>query len=302
MAEHTCMTFRSDDPRVRQLGLGAAALRYQQLGFAVLPLGVASKRPHSAFEHGVKQATHDPAMVPWLWSRDRLAGVGIACGSASRLVVADLDVKGGEDGPGAFGSWLLTTPGLPIEVVASTPSGGWHLYMRTPPGMVIPTRLGILPGVDIKGDESYVVAAPSMVWVDSAQGQVRLPYRWAAGCPCSVPPMPEWFGHWIATATATGAAAQGGGTGAAIDLEKLAAEGLPVGARNTELHRVACLLFRRYGPTPVGLGAVREAIAPVLANTSRAGFGVAEVERILLSAMRFVARSEQAEIEAWHNR
>ena len=295
------MRLSADDPQVRQLGLGAWALRYQSFGMAVLGLGFASKRPHSAFEHGVSQATTDPAMVPWLWSRDKMAGIGIACGQVSRLAVIDLDVKT-EDGPGSFGDFLVTMPPLPIDVVASTPSGGWHIYLRTPPGWPVPNRKGILPGVDFQGDGSYVAGSPTQIMVDSSEGQVRLPYRWSAGCPCSVPPAPAWLLEWAGTAVATGAAATGGGTGEAIDLGLLTTEGLPAGGRNVTLHRLACSLFRRYGTTAAGMGAVRDAVGPVLAATDMRGFGWAEVERVLQGAWRFVARQEAAEADAWRSR
>jgi len=296
--DHQCMQFSADDPLVRQLGLGAVALRYQQLGMAILPLGFASKRPHNAFEHGVSQATHDPAWVNWVWSRDRLSGIGIACGQVSRLAVIDLDVKT-EDGPGAFGQFLVTTPGIPATCVVATPSGGWHIYLRTPPGWPVPNRKGILPGTDFQGDGCYVAAPPTHVAVDSTEGQVNLPYRWVHGCPCSIPPAPAWLLEWAGTAVGTGAAATGGGTGEPIDLARLQAEGLPVGGRNTTLHRLACSLFRRYGPTPAGMGIVRQAIEPVLANTDMRGFGRGEVERILQGALRFVARSEASDHDAW---
>lgn len=294
---HTCL--RPDPNLVGHLGLGSVALRYQSLGYAVLPLGFASKRPHSEFTHGVHWATTDPAMVPAIWSTSRMAGIGIACGQVSRLMVVDLDVKSGEDGPGEFGRWLVTTPGLPIDVMTSSPSGGFHLWLRTPPGWPVPTRNGILPGVDLAGDGHYVVVPPTEVMVDSENGQVRLPYRQVTGCPCMVPPAPAWFLEWASTAVGTGKAATGAGTGESLDLEQLAAEGLPKGGRNTTLHRLACSLFRRYGATPAGMGMVRRAIEPVLAATDMTGFGRAEVERILRGAMLFVARSEAREADAW---
>ena len=296
------MRLSADDPRVLQLGLGAYALRYQSFGMAVLGLGFASKRPHPEFRHGVDWATTDPAVVPWLWSRSKMAGIGIATGPASRLVVVDLDLGRGEDGPGSFGEFLVTSPGIPVDVVTSTPSGGYHIWMRSPPGWPVPTRLGLLPGVDIKGSGGYIVAPPTQIMTDSTEGQVRLPYRFAAGCPCSVPPAPAWFLEWISTAVGTGRAATSTGTGEAIELEQLVTEGLPVGARNSTLHRLACSLFRRYGATPAGMGAVRDAIRPVLAATDMRGFGTAEIERTLLGAMRFVARSEAAEADAWRSR
>ena len=297
---HDCMTPAAGE--ITRLGLGAYAMAYQQLGYAVLGLGFASKRPHPDFRHGVKWATTDPAMVPWLWGREKMAGVGIATGQASRLMVVDLDVKAGEDGPMAFGEFLVTQPFVPIDVVGSTPTGGWHIWLRTPPGWPVAQRLGILPGVDIKGDGGYVVVPPTQVMVDSTDGQVRLPYRWVSGCPCSVPPAPTWLLHWAATAEGTGKAATMHEGGAPVDLEQLSAEGLPAGGRNVGLHRLACALYRRYGTTGAGISQVRDTLAPVLAKTDMRGFGRDEVERVLASARSFIAADEQRVEEGWRSR
>jgi hypothetical protein len=186
-----------------------------------------------------------------------------------------------------------------MDVIASTPSGGWHIYLRTPPGWAVPTRLGLLPGVDVKGDGGYVAAPPTHIWVDHAGGRERLPYRWAAGCPCSVPPAPPWFSQWISSAVGTGANATGGSSEPMPDLEQLAASGLPQGGRNVTLHRLACSLFRRYGATAAGLSRVREAIGPVLAATDCTGFPASEIERILRGAMAFVRGSEEREEAGW---
>jgi hypothetical protein len=84
-----------------------------------------------------------------------------------------------------------------------------------------------------------------------------------------------------------------------VDYERLCEQGLPEGGRNAGLHRLACSLFRKYGATPQGMAAVREAIAPVLARTSKRDFTWGEVERTLQGAMRFVSRSQAREEEAW---
>lgn len=175
-----------DGPEVARLGLGAVALRWQRLGYAVLALGVGSKRPHKLFsdpdhqgQAGVHWATTDPAMVEHVWLRDRLAGIGIATGSASRLLVVDLDVKAGEDGIAEFASmvraWSLP---VPPAVVQHTPGGGQHLWFRLPEGIEVPGRIGIAPGIDIKSDGGYVAVYPSHVWVHSMDGGgALLPYR-----------------------------------------------------------------------------------------------------------------------------
>jgi hypothetical protein len=307
MTHQHCFTVLPDE--ARDLGLGTAALRYQRLGYAVLALGYGSKRPHPLFEHGVSWATTDPRMVYWLWRQHRAAGIGIATGWRSNLLVIDLDLKHGAHGPSEFqgfmDAWSLPLPpGIPTVV---TPSGGYHLWLRVPERiapdgsrwpMPVPARKGILPAVDIQGDGNYVVAPPSRAWLDSSEGdRVLLPYRWAGdSCPCSPPLAPPWIFDWISRAPATGASVPGGSDEGSPDVELARAQGLRPGSRNVTLHRIACSLYRKYGTGPDGAEAVRTVIDEVLARTPRTGgFGPPEIARALSSALRFVRSSEQAE-------
>jgi hypothetical protein len=305
-----CLDFRGGEPELEALGLGAAALRWQRLGYSVLALGPGSKRPHHLFTRGVDWATRDPAMVEWMWGQDKLAGIGVATGSVSRLLVIDLDNHGGTPGwESFFLQFLPSQPGpdgwglsLDASVVVATPSGGFHIWLRLPPGVTVPGRTGILPGVDVKSDGGYVVAAPSRVWQDSLDGgRVLVPYRLGGGCPCVLPEAPEWLLSWIEQTPGTGAGS--GGDGDPLpDLGELAHTGLPAGQRNVMVHRLACSLYRRCGVGPGGTAAVRAALEPVLAATDMRGFGAGELGRALESARRFVQQQQAKEARAWHSR
>src|SRR5215469_3736467 len=209
---HGCMPFFETDPEVRAYGLGAAALRYQRQGYAVLALRRLSKRPHPLLPHGVLQATTDERMVRHVWGQDRLAGIGIACGP-SRLIVIDLDIADGLEGWAQFESmreaWSLPLPEHPVSV---TPSGGWHLWFRVPWGVPeVPSRIGILPAVDVKAGGGYIAVPPTRIMVDAIDGsRVRLPYRWARGCSCTVPYAPAWMTDWIMQTPGTGTGSGGG--------------------------------------------------------------------------------------------
>src|SRR5215472_3628937 len=204
MISHQCTAVYQADPLAGAYGLGAVSFRLQAMGYAVLGLGRYSKRPHHLYgdRGGVYWASADPAAAAWLWGRDRLAGIGVATGTRSRLAVADLDMKHGEDGIAAwrqqFGGWPGPSCNYPV---VSTPGGGYHIWMRLPAGITCPGRTGILPGVDIKGEGGYVAAPPTMVLAESAAqdgGRALLPYRWYQGCPCTVPDAPPWLLAWIA--------------------------------------------------------------------------------------------------------
>jgi hypothetical protein len=270
--------FTAATPRIAELGLGVAALRYAELGCSVVPLVRGGKRPHRMlpFEreagggNGVHHASGSPVVTEGRWLIDPAANIGVAAGSRSSLLVVDLDVKNGQDGPGVFSQFLLQY-GLrlpdPLPWVR-TPSGGVHLWFRTPvrhapdgsPWPVpVPERPGILPGVDVKGDGGLVVAPPSMALVTPASRpgehagageQVPVPYTWQ-GCPCQAPPAPSWLLHWAATAPAATGQAAGAGTGGIPELAELKSTGIPRGQRNTVLYRLACSLYRRLPPERV---------------------------------------------------
>jgi hypothetical protein len=156
--------------------------------------------------------------------------------------------------------------------------------------------------VEIKGDGGYVVVPPSRVWTPGAEAEVLLPYRWAHGCPCSVPPAPAWFLGWIERAPATGTAhGEGGGEGSGVpvEVEELLSTGLDRGERNTGLYRLACSLYRRMGTGPEGQQAARSVVDAVLARTDTRGFGRPERDRALRSALEFITAREQAEDASW---
>jgi hypothetical protein len=151
-----------------------AALAYAAQGWAVLPLhtpqkggcscghpcGSVGKHPLTA--HGVKDASTEPARIRSWWQRWPQANVGIATGAASGLVVLDVDVR-------HAGEWSLGLlqqqqhAPLPPTLTAATGGGGWHLFFRLPPDGLVrnATALLGLPGLDVRGEGGYVVAAPS---------------------------------------------------------------------------------------------------------------------------------------------
>ena len=118
--------------------------------------GSPGKHPRTA--NGVHDASKDPARVARWWSMWPEANIGLACGAISGLVIIDVDGAEGED---SFRGLEAELGPLPATVEALTGKGR-HLYFNHPGGIVRPTA-GILgPGVDVRGDGSYVVAPPSL--------------------------------------------------------------------------------------------------------------------------------------------
>jgi hypothetical protein len=292
-------------------GFGPAGMQYAALGYAVLPLARGGKRPHRMLPEtgGVYHASRDADQIRGWHQADPQASIGVATGSVSQLCVIDLDVKNGQDGISAL--WAaLAAWGVVLDTSSCvrTPSGGLHIWLRTPPGAVVKERPAILPGVDIKGDGGLVVVPPSVQLISAGEhdgqrgGQVPVPYRQAAGCPCSAPAAPAWVSQWLASAPAATPAGNGLAPAAAPDLDGLRATGIPRGERNATLYRLACSRMRARN---MDVTAVLEDLRPVWEASDQSGLPWREVLVITDSARRFIETAGAAEIasaESFANR
>lgn len=116
-----------------------------------------AKAKHPRTEHGVKEATADRNQL-WAWHhRWPNANWALATGSASGLVVIDLDpAKGG------FDSWdeyemNRRVSDFPLTTQVRTGGQGRHLILSYPRGRRVRNRVNWLPGVDVRGDGGYVI-------------------------------------------------------------------------------------------------------------------------------------------------
>ncbi|HEX8627083.1 MAG TPA: bifunctional DNA primase/polymerase, partial [Catenuloplanes sp.] len=122
--------------------------------------------------HGFYAATRDPARIRAMVDRHRTGLLAIRTGAPSGLVVIDVDPgNGGYDTLAALDAERL----LPGTLMVETGTGGLHLFYAHP-GAPVKSAAGLLgPGVDIKADGGYVVAAPSR------HPRSGRPYRWIDG-------------------------------------------------------------------------------------------------------------------------
>ncbi|KMW21587.1 bifunctional DNA primase/polymerase [Enterocloster citroniae] len=140
------------------------ALHYAGMGMAVFPIKPRSKQPLT--DHGLKDASKDPAQIESWWSRWPTANIGIATGAVSGgLVVIDLDVDKdkdkGIDGRVTLREWEAEHEKLPNSTwLAITGRGGYHYFYHDT--STVRNRTGIYEGIDIRGDGGYVVAPPSI--------------------------------------------------------------------------------------------------------------------------------------------
>lgn len=158
--------------------LDEAVLAYVARGWRVFPLhDVADGRcscredcganagKHPRTKHGWQDGSLDQVRVLNWWIRWPDANIGIVTGAASGIVVLDVDLdKGGYQ---AFLRMLdaLGRPTL-LSLVQGTGGGGFHVVYRHPGHRVgnsakaLRDRFG--PGLDVRGDGGYIVAAPSL--------------------------------------------------------------------------------------------------------------------------------------------
>jgi hypothetical protein len=138
-----------------------AALELAALGFWLVRLRDRSKVPDIKDWTG-RGKTRDPEVIRRWFEERPDANIGIVCGDG--LVVIDVDDR--DDG---HVNWLVFVgehgPSGELGVKplrAVTPNFGSHLYFRVPAGVKIRNRVGVIPGVDVRGEGGYVVAPPSV--------------------------------------------------------------------------------------------------------------------------------------------
>ena len=160
--------------------LTSAALNYAgENNFSIIPLQK-NKKPYlqwTVYQHRKAAAGEIKA---W-WSKWPHAMLGIVTGQISNLFVVDCDTQEGFD---AVQELLPDSLNIPT---ARTPRGGWHFYFQYPADSKLTVQAGIMPGVDIRGEGGYIVAAPSM------NGNGR-GYEWLDGlslAEVAPPPLPD---------------------------------------------------------------------------------------------------------------
>jgi hypothetical protein len=131
--------------------------------------------------NGSKDATHDEAIIRRWWKEHPEAVPALMTGEVSGTVALDVDVKNGRNGVDTLD--LLGVPLHPLTPTAHTPSGGLHLLFRWP-GRRVPSSVDKLgPGLEVKGDGSWITLppGPGRFW-DSHLGPDT-----------PLAPMPEWM-------------------------------------------------------------------------------------------------------------
>lgn len=151
----------------------AALLYTTKYEWAVLPIHTWHKgnctcgnpkcdRPakHPLPARGVHAATKNLDAVTKWWTRLRgYPNVGVATGTISNIFSLDADLKSG--GLDTLAEWERKYGPLARTMTMRTGGGGLQKVYRLPSGIIIPSRVGLAPGIDVRGEGSYFVAPPS---------------------------------------------------------------------------------------------------------------------------------------------
>jgi len=164
--------------------LQSAALDYVGHGWACFPCVPGGKRPLT--RNGLHDAsTSETQIIEW-WTRWPDANLGVSCG-ASGLAVIDVD---NPDGSKTLLEVVRAGYDVPMTLSQVTGSGGAH-YLYAMPSPPVRNTAGRLPGIpfdtpglDLRGNGGYVVAAPSRT-----SGN----YEWLKNWTQTVEPAPPWL-------------------------------------------------------------------------------------------------------------
>jgi hypothetical protein len=275
-----------------------AALAYATRGWAVFPVHTilsgrcscrevcAHPAKHPIARHGLHDATTDQRIIWGWWDRWPWANVAIATGAPSGLIVVDIDPA--KDATQSLTRLQSLMGSLPPTLTATTGGGGWHLFFAHP-GVEISNTAGRLPGVpdplpglDLRGDGGYVVAAPSR----HASGR---PYAWVDPAAALAAP-PGWLRpaprHAFPTsAPAPRPAPEGGGSRyglAALARELSDVRAAPIGERNTRLNQAAFSLGMLAAGGELDQGLVEDEL---LAAAADVGLGEGEAKASIHSGL-----------------
>jgi len=208
--------------------LAAAAEDYVRLGWSIVPLQPGSKLPAIRWERHQQQRADAEALARWLRRWPSL-NLGIVTGAVSGLVVLDLDRRHG--GAESIAALERLHGALPPTVAAETGGGGRHLHFACP-AAAPRNKVGLAPGIDLRGEGGIVVAPPSL---HPSGGR----YRWRPGHEPGALPLAA-LPPWLLRLAQDDAA---GHSHPVAHWRALVREGVEEGRRNTTIASFAGHLF-----------------------------------------------------------
>lgn len=162
-----------------------AAIKYLKRGWSIVAVAPRAKRPIVRWEPFQHKLPSERQLRGW-FTRWPDANLAVVTGEVSGLVVLDIDPRHG--GKESLDALELRHGKLPATIESITGGGGRHIYFAHP-GHEMRNRVGMMPGIDLRGDGGTIVLPPSI----HPSGKR---YRWKRGhAPGDRPlvPLPAWL-------------------------------------------------------------------------------------------------------------
>ena len=174
---------------IKPLTMMDIAIQYAEEGFKVYPTVPGRKIPHAG-SSGENDATDNPDEVRALFIKYNLnSNIAINL-KGTDLIVIDLDEHiPSKSGHASLEKLEAAYEPLPPTFTVRTPSGGTHLYYRTPGISLNQDLQDILPGVDVMA--SKIMAIPSRSINDN--GELLGSYKEQSGKIDQIANIPKWF-------------------------------------------------------------------------------------------------------------
>lgn len=141
-------------------------------GVTVFPCVPGGKRPLTS--RGFHDATTNPRQVEAWWRAHPEANLAVPTGTASGIVVVDVDVHGPVDGYRAFERAHRAGLVTGWQLLVTTPSGGMHAYYPATADQVQRCWQAARAGIDFRGDGGYIIVPPSTVAADGHDADYRV--------------------------------------------------------------------------------------------------------------------------------
>lgn len=135
----------------------AARAYAERMNWSVFPC--AGKVPAILGGGGCKAATTDLSQIDAWWRAYPGANIGIATGKPSGVWALDVD---GRPGATSLSELEAKHGALPATLRQITGGGGEHYLFADHSGAPLRNRARLLPGLDVRADGGYIIAAPSI--------------------------------------------------------------------------------------------------------------------------------------------
>ena len=150
------------------------AVEYMERGY---PVFVTKNKQPLKGTRGFKDATIDIEEFARTFSKNPTGQIAVATGHKFWIVDVDKKPDEGIDGLDSlfnhFDEDLTIDP--ETHMYQTTPSGGMHFFIELPDDdLPIPSSVGVLNGVDIRGHGGYIVISPSGTMINDEWKQYKL--------------------------------------------------------------------------------------------------------------------------------